>query len=454
MAQVPPGNYDDLIELTCAQVPKDFTEGSPVWVWLGSDNNKGQPTTWNQGICGVGVCYGKENVSDKLYEISIGDVYILPRTVEKAELLQASPETYATSLSEAAIVGLNNYSSQVVQLLSRDEFATIGAVIATLIPDIQQDLYDRVEGAAEVEIVPRLPIEKDIEKPGATSTVISPAKPLIPEIDDDDEVLQDVRHHIADGAGGVLLVGPPGTGKSYYARQVAIRLTGGDGTRIREVQFHPSYQYEDFVEGLVPDAEIGFRLVDKHLLEMVIVAKRTEGPVVLVIDEFSRTDPARVLGEAMTYMEGTLRGVDFHLRSGRKARIPANLIFLATMNPEDRSVDEIDDAMDRRWTKITLSPDPARVRFFLDRNGASPEVITPIMDFFMELQKHMAIGHAFFKNVHDADSMRRLWNSQLHYAARKKFRFSPDELREVEALWTECDESMVGPDAPAGQMPG
>lgn len=392
-------------------------------------------------------------MSDKLYAISIGEVYILPRTVEKVELLQASPETYATSLSEAAIVGLNNYSSQVVQLLSRDEFATIGAVIATLIPDIQQDLYDRVAGAAEVEIVPRLPIEKDIEKPGATSTVISPATPLVPEIEDDDEVLQDVRHHIADGAGGVLLLGPPGTGKSYYARQVAIRLTGGDGTRIREVQFHPSYQYEDFVEGLVPDEEIGFRLVDKHLLEMVIVAKRTEGPVVLVIDEFSRTDPARVLGEAMTYMEGTLRGVDFHLRSGRKARIPANLIFLATMNPEDRSVDEIDDAMDRRWTKITLSPDPAKVRFFLDRNGAGPEVITPIMDFFMELQKHMAIGHAFFKNVRDADSMRRLWNSQLHYAARKKFRFSPDELREVEALWTECDESMEGPDAPAGQMP-
>lgn len=119
-----------------------------------------------------------------------------------------------------------------------------------------------------------------------------------------------------------MLQGAPGTGKSWCARQIAIKMTGGDRHRMREVQFHPSYQYEDFVEGYVPKGSTGFTLRDKHLLEMIQVANAIDGPVVLVIDEFSRTDPARVLGEALTYMEGSLRGVDFRLPSGRSVSIP------------------------------------------------------------------------------------------------------------------------------------
>lgn len=61
-----------------------------------------------------------------------------------------------------------------------------------------------------------------------------------------------------------------------------------------------------------------FGLPTSIFLEVIETAKATNGPVVLIIDEFSRTDPARVLGETMTYMEGSLRGVSFYLPSGRK----------------------------------------------------------------------------------------------------------------------------------------
>jgi 5-methylcytosine-specific restriction protein B len=402
---------------------------------MGSDNNKGAPTDWAQGIRALARCKSKAAVANKRFEIVLEDVFILSRTVEKSELLTFSPATYARDLCEASIVGINNYASQVVQLLTDKEFATIGAIIGELLPDVQEDLLQRVPGADSVELL-------GVERSATTYEKL--AEPLIAEIDDDDTVLQRVRRLIdEDRMGGVLLTGAPGTGKTWYARQIAIKLTSGNRRLIREVQFHPSYQYEDFVEGYVPDGKQGFRLADKHMLQMAEIAGNEKGPVVLVIDEFSRTDPARVLGETMTYMEASMRDKDFYLPSGRRVRIPKNLIFLATMNPEDRSVDEIDAAMERRWAKIGLKPDVNKLRDFLAENGAPAAMLKPVFDFFNNLQKHMEIGHAYFRTVRSPESIGRLWNSQLQYLIRKRFRFDADTQREIEGLWATCEAGMT-----------
>lgn len=277
-------------------------------------------------------------------------------------------------------------------------------------------------------------------------TVARSSAPEMAVIADDDPVYQAVLDLvIKDNMGGALLLGAPGTGKSWYARQIALKLTSGNKDLVREVQFHPSYQYEDFVEGYVPDAREGFRLADKHLLEMAEVARQSDGPVVLIIDEFSRTDPARVLGETMTYMEGSLRDVPFFLPSGRQASIPKNLIFLATMNPDDRSVDEIDAAMDRRWAKIMLQPSSAKVNDFLVANATPDQVRAAAMELFSRLQDHLDVGHAFFRNVRDADSLERLWTTQLKFLVKKRFRFDPGALQEIETLWATCAEAMSSP---------
>ena len=124
------------------------------------------------------------------------------------------------------------------------------------------------------------------------------------------------------------------------------------------------------------------------------------------------------------------------------------------MNPEDRSVDEIDAAMDRRWGKISVNPNPQKVRDFLVGNGIAPPMVGPIVQFFVRVQDHFPLGHAFFRKVRDPESLERLWDSQIHYAARKRFRFDADALLAVEGLWADCRDALALPNPESGAAAG
>src|ERR1044071_6020914 len=87
-------------------------------------------------------------------------------------------------------------------------------------------------------------------------------------LSDDDPVLATVLQLLRK-YGGVIFTGPPGTSKSWYARKVGWNLADNDERRIVFLQFHPSYQYEDFVQGIAPRKDgSGFEPVPKPFLRM------------------------------------------------------------------------------------------------------------------------------------------------------------------------------------------
>jgi MoxR-like ATPase len=165
----------------------------------------------------------------------------------------------------------------------------------------------------------------------------------------------------------IVIQGSPGTGKTYVARKVA-KWFAGSPDRVRLVQFHPTYSYEDFVEGFRPKTDgDGFRLVNGPLVEIAEKARADRNnQYVLVIDELNRGNVARVFGELYFLLEYRDQPARLLYRE-EQFTLPPNLFLIATMNTVDRSIALLDSALRRRFYFMTFQPDEGPVANVLRR---------------------------------------------------------------------------------------
>ena len=220
----------------------------------------------------------------------------------------------------------------------------------------------------------------------------------------------------------VIFQGPPGTGKTYVAKKLAEHLAGSKN-RVTLVQFHPSYAYEDFVQGHRPtleDGQAGFELRDGPLIRM---AKRAmTNPDVkhfLIIDEINRGNLAKVLGELYFLLEYRDEPT-YLLYSEKPFSLPDNLYIIGTMNTADRSIALVDLALRRRFYFVEFRPDKPPIdgllRRWLSQKASKMSWIADVVDRAnKELNdRDAAIGPSYFmKEKLDEAKARLIWEHNV-----------------------------------------
>jgi 5-methylcytosine-specific restriction protein B len=175
----------------------------------------------------------------------------------------------------------------------------------------------------------------------------------------------------------LVLYGPPGTGKTREALLLADQWRRGYGSdSVVQLTFHPSYSYEDFIEGFRPDPEKGGFTRQDGVFRKICsdAADNPDKKYLVVIDEINRGDMARILGELITLVEGDKRGERYSTtlpQSGDKFFVPENLYLLGTMNTADKSISLMDLAIRRRFRFVPLQPDPEVIK---DEKRFRPDV--------------------------------------------------------------------------------
>lgn len=270
----------------------------------------------------------------------------------------------------------------------------------------------------------------------------------------------------------VIFQGPPGTGKTFVARELAKHLAGADG-RVTLVQFHPSYSYEDFVQGYRPkttddDGQVGYVLRNGPLIRAARAAEQnTNAKHFLIIDEINRGNLASVFGELYFLLE--YRDEEINLQySDKPFSLPENLYMIGTMNTADRSIALVDLALRRRFYFVEFHPDndPIKgvLREWLNKNGLDDmEWVADAVDRANEKlsdDRHAAIGPSYFMkdDLNDAKAELIWKHSVLPYIEERLFgqddrlgQFSLDTLRQ-EVAKSEGSQADGGDDAASGDQ--
>lgn len=262
---------------------------------------------------------------------------------------------------------------------------------------------------------------------------------------------------LLDSKRQVIFYGPPGTGKTYVAQELA-RAVAGSSDHVTLVQFHPSYAYEDFVEGYRPavvNGAPGFQLHRGPLRDLADRASNDQSNTyILIIDEINRGNVAKVFGELYYLLE--YRGEELSLQySAQPFALPENLWIIGTMNTADRSIALVDAALRRRFFFVPFFPHIEPIAGLLSRWLArhKPEFswIADVVDRAnAELdERHLAIGPSHFMRPDlDEEWVGLIWDHAVLPYLEEHFFGDPEELNRFKLDALRKSLSSGSPDSP------
>ncbi|ELT9260011.1 AAA family ATPase [Campylobacter coli] len=173
----------------------------------------------------------------------------------------------------------------------------------------------------------------------------------------------------------IIFHGIPGTGKTYTIVNNIKNIIKNENQMLI-TQFHPSFSYEDFIEGIKPagieNGQLKLELKNGIFREFCDKAKEEEKGFLeklekgnfnealsdhgyfFIADEINRAELSRVFGELLYALEyrgekGKIKTQYASMRNDEDFYVPENVFFLGTMNDLDKSIDSFDLALRRRF---------------------------------------------------------------------------------------------------------
>jgi MoxR-like ATPase len=252
------------------------------------------------------------------------------------------------------------------------------------------------------------------EKPEVINFGTSPPEPAPADSDSDLQTILSLLNSDQQ----VILMGPPGVGKTHYALWCAHKFTdqSTNGNWLI-IQFHQSFKYEDFIERVVFESGSSGLMTNVKPMTFVklchIADKNPERKYVVILDEINRADIPSVFGELLFALE--YRGKEVGLTySELPFSVPKNIYVLATANSIDRGTFEIGVALRRRF-KIHMM-EPSRDKLVELLSKADPDAKELALKIFDDVNKlyerrihQSGIGQLFFRDVRTTDDLQRVW---------------------------------------------
>ena len=211
----------------------------------------------------------------------------------------------------------------------------------------------------------------------------------------------------------VIFYGPPGTGKTYQAKATLKNMLSmendsefseSQGNQWDIVQFHPSYNYEDFVRGVQvstnDEKQVKYETKNRIFAEMCDKASQDKGNAyALIIDEINRANVSSVLGELIYALEYRNKSVStpYEVDGSRLLTIPPNLYIIGTMNTADRTIGALDYAVRRRFAFVHCPPDERLIK-----DAEAKSVFSKVKYIFAKFLSpdfdaaDVEIGHSYF----------------------------------------------------------